>query len=94
MPDDGPLTLPMIIIYARFWLRELRTPKILLELAGRYAAISRRLVPTCPLLAHAVHDETKKLEQALQAEESAERALDRQYWLPLKAELEKLRHAK
>jgi hypothetical protein len=29
----------------------------------------------------------------LLAEESAERALDRQYWLPLKMELEKLRHA-
>jgi hypothetical protein len=34
------------------------------------------------------------LEQALATEEIAERAQDRQYWLPLKAELEKLRHAK
>jgi hypothetical protein len=34
------------------------------------------------------------LEQALMVEESAEREQDRQYWLPLKAELEKLRHAK
>ena len=78
----------------RFWLQELRTPEILLEVAGRCAPISQLLVSARPLLAHAVTGETKKLEQALQAEETAERALDRQYWLPLKAELEKLRHAK
>ena len=65
-----------------------------MELAGRYAPISRRQVSARPLLAHAVTGETKKLEQALLAEETTERALDRQYWLPLKAELEKLRHAK
>ena len=35
----------------------------------------------------------KKLELALLAEETAVRALDRQYWLPLRTELEKLRHA-
>jgi hypothetical protein len=69
----------------RFWL---------LELAGRYAPTCRRLVSARPLLAHAVPDETKKLEQALMAEESAEREQDRRYWLPLKVELEKLRHAK
>jgi hypothetical protein len=34
------------------------------------------------------------LEKALNGEESAERALDQCYWLPLRAELEKLRHAK
>jgi hypothetical protein len=34
------------------------------------------------------------LEQALGFEESAERELDRRYWLPLKVELEQLRHAK
>jgi hypothetical protein len=78
----------------RFWLQELRTPEILLELAGRYSPIIRRLVSVRPLLAHAVSGETKKLEQALMAEESAEREQDRRYWLPLKAELEKLRHAK
>lgn len=78
----------------RFWLQELRTPEILLELAGRHAPISRRLVSARLLLAHAVTGETKNLEQALLAEESAERALDRQYWLPLRRELESLRHAK
>jgi hypothetical protein len=78
----------------RFWLQELRTPEILFELVRRYAPISRHLVLVRPLLAYAVTGETKKLEQGLLAEESAEREQDRQYWLPLKAELEKLRHAK
>ena len=36
----------------------------------------------------------EELERSLMAEESAERDQDRRYWLPLKAELEKLRHAK
>ncbi len=36
----------------------------------------------------------KALQQALLAEETAERERDRQYWLPLRTELEKLRHAR
>jgi hypothetical protein len=34
------------------------------------------------------------LELALVAEETAERQRDKLYWLPLRQELEKLRHAK
>jgi hypothetical protein len=77
----------------RFWLRELRTPELLLELAKRHAAACRRLVPARPLLAHAALGKTSELERELIAEESAERDRDRRYWLPLRAELEKLRHA-
>jgi hypothetical protein len=33
-----------------------------------------------------------KLERALMEEELAERARDREYWRPLRAELERLRH--
>jgi len=76
----------------RFWLQELRTPEILIELARHHAASCRRLSPSRPLLARAAHGTPRDLEQALTAEEAAERQLDRQYWLPLKAELEKLRH--
>jgi hypothetical protein len=78
----------------RFWLLELRTPEILLELARRHPATCRRLIPVRPLLVHAASGQPAALEQALATEEIAERAQDRQYWLPLKAELEKLRHAK
>jgi hypothetical protein len=78
----------------RFWLQELRTPQLLMEVARGHTALCRRLVSRRPLLAHAALGEMKKLEQALMVEESAERKLDRQYWLPLRAELEKLRHTK
>jgi len=77
-----------------FWLRELRTPEILIELARSHAAACRRLTPRRPLLADATRDDRAALERALLAEETAERERDRQYWLPLRAELEKLRHGK
>jgi hypothetical protein len=78
----------------RFWLRELRTPEILLELARRRPAACRRLASARPLLAHALAGRAEKLEPALAAEEMAERERDRRYWRPLKAELENLRHAR
>jgi hypothetical protein len=78
----------------RFWLQELRTPELILELTRRHANTSRRFVATRPLLAHALSGRRTELEQALGSEESAERELDRRYWLPLKVELEQLRHAK
>jgi hypothetical protein len=46
------------------------------------------------LLAHAATDNATALERALDDEESAERERDKVYWLPLRQELEKLRHAK
>jgi len=77
-----------------FWLQELRTPQLLVEAAQRHTLLCRRLISKRSLLAHAVLGDMKTLERELTAEESAEREQDRQYWLPLKAELEKLRHAK
>jgi len=78
----------------RFWLQELRTPQLLVEVAQRHTVVSRRLVSTRPLLTHAALGKMEELERALTAEESVERERDRQYWLPLRAELEKLRHAR
>jgi hypothetical protein len=78
----------------RFWFHELRTAELLVELARRYPAIGRRLAQERPLLAYVHGGEPAVLEQALLAEEIAERQRDKEYWLPLKAELEKLRHAK
>ena len=48
----------------------------------------RRLFP----LASA--EDEKRLETALEGEEKDERAADRNYWLPLVSELEKIRHRK
>lgn len=76
----------------RFWLHELRTSQLLVEVAQRHTLLCRRLVSTRPLLAQAAFGKMEELERALVAEESAERERDRRYWLPLHAELEILRH--
>jgi len=74
-----------------FWMREARTPEILVELASRAAAELERLLCVRPLLRHARDGDEDALRQALATEEHAEREADRQYWVPLKAELEQLR---
>jgi hypothetical protein len=78
----------------RFWLQELRTPELLVEAARNHPAVCRRIIPTRPLLSHAQVEEIEHLQKALNIEESVERERDRQYWLPLRAELERLRHEK
>jgi hypothetical protein len=77
--------------HLRFWLRELRTPEILIALAVDHPRLCQRLAGTRPLLAMAVKGrDPRALERALIAEEAAERARDRQYWRPLRTELERL----
>ena len=76
----------------RFWLRELRTPELLIEVAQAKPASCLRLLGLRPLLAHAASGDAAALERALRAEEDAERDRDRQYWLPLRRELQDLRH--
>ncbi len=78
----------------RFWLEEMRTPELLAELAMKHPDLCAELTPARPLLASARSADLGALQVALDTEESRERAADRQYWLPLKAELERLRHGK
>jgi hypothetical protein len=80
--------------HVRFWLKELRTAELLRELAAEHQAFTKRLIDERPLLEHALVGNTKKLESALLREEATERAEDRAYWSPLRAELEKMRHPK
>jgi len=77
----------------KFWLQELRTPELLIEVAQSNAALCRRLVSKRPPLAKAVSGDARELEQGLRDEELAEREIDRRYWLPLRKELEALRRA-
>jgi hypothetical protein len=77
-----------------FWLRELRTPELLMQLAEKRARLCRRLVGDRPLLAAAVARHGDDLERALREEETAERERDKRYWLPLRKELEKLRRSR
>jgi hypothetical protein len=76
----------------RFWLLELRTPVLLIEIAQLYPRLTRRLRPKRPLLGNALSGDLEALEKALHTEERQERERDRAYWLPLKKELEQLRH--
>lgn len=73
-----------------FWLRELRTPELLVDLVRRRPARARRLEATRPLLGAAATGDLERLEKALQREQEAERAADRNYWAPLRKELELL----
>jgi hypothetical protein len=75
-----------------FWLGELRTPRLLIEIARQHPGLCVRLKPQRPLLGFAAANKPQELADALEAEEKYERELDRNFWQPLKAELESLRH--
>lgn len=79
--------------WVRFWLKEARTPEMLVELCHRFPDAARRLTGARPLLAHAMADDLVVLRPALDAEVRAEQDKDRAYWEPLKRELEAFRLA-
>ncbi len=78
----------------RFWFLELRTPELLLELATAHPEICRKLTTQRALLKMAAAGKEADLMQALSREEQLEREADREYWIPLKTELEQLRRAR
>jgi hypothetical protein len=78
--------------HVAFWLRELRTPELLVRVAADYrtvAVASRR-----PAVVAALTGGLDDVEQELETEEREERLRDREYWAPLKRELEALRRAR
>ena len=75
-----------------FWLRELRTPELLLEVANTNPRLARRLAVRRPLLQAAVSGSLARVASALAKEESSLRAEDQAYWRPLLEDLERLRH--
>ena len=77
----------------QFWFLELRTPELLIELAETRDGVPQHLILKRPLLRFAKRGRALELARAMMAEETAVRIADRQYWAPLKAELERLRHA-
>ena len=76
-----------------FWLRQARTPELLVELVERFPSEARSESENRPLLKLALATEIDELREALDAEVRAEQAKDRAYWAPLKAELEAFRRA-
>jgi len=77
-----------------FWLREARTPSILIELAESFPEPLVKIMKERRLLRHARSGRIEALERSLMKEEAGERERDRKYWKPLVAELEGLRHCK
>ena len=77
----------------RFWLLELRSPELLVELVRSHADLAGALSNQRPLLRLAESGPSRELSDALAAEENAERERDQLYWQPLKTELERLRHS-
>ena len=76
-----------------FWLRELRTPALLREVGANFPHERQILSAQRAVLGQLSNSQTD-IEAALRDEENVERQRDRAYWQPLKAELEKLRHAR
>jgi len=74
----------------RFWLLELRTVSLLTEAVERFGDEARALTAARPLLALDTN-EPDYLAEALKVEELEERERDRQYWAPLRKELQRLR---
>jgi hypothetical protein len=76
----------------KFWLLELRTPALLVEVAQAHARVARTLATKRPLLKQAISGRVIPLERELMAEEKNMRTEDKSYWSPLFKELERLRH--
>lgn len=75
-----------------FWLRELRTPDLLLDVVRWFPLEAERAAGERPAVQAARGGNLEAIRTALTDEEVRERDLDRAYWAPLKAELEALRH--
>jgi hypothetical protein len=77
-----------------FWLRELRTPELLVEAVEAYPGDAEALRKERAALPAATRDdlESGTLGEALLEEERVERAADAAYWRPLRRRLEQLRH--
>lgn len=76
----------------RFWLTEARTPGLLIGLAQAHPS-EARAGSHRPAVAAAIGGDEASVQNALDAEERAERLADKAYWEPLKRELEQLRRA-
>jgi hypothetical protein len=75
-----------------FWLREARSPAMLVELCARYARAAARLATERQAVKAAMAGDLPAVEAALHTEERSLREADRAYWAPLRAELEAWRH--
>ena len=74
-----------------FWLRECRTFEMLRDLGRRYPRLTVRAAPQRPALRAAMRNDEGRTTALFRREEDQERARDRRYWTPLRAELARWR---
>ncbi len=74
-----------------FWLRESRTPTMLVELLHRFPNTIPAVASERPWLNSLDITDMKQIELLLRVEEDEQRQEDEKYWKPLKEELELLR---
>lgn len=72
-----------------FWLAELRSPQLLIQVARQYPDAAARTSRAA--VRAALQGDPAAVEAELDAEERSERAADRLYWQPLLKELEQVR---
>jgi hypothetical protein len=75
-----------------FWLRDLRTPELLIRITAQHPQLAA--ASTRPAVTAAFAGDVATVAEALALEEREERRKDREYWEPLKRELEQLRQAR
>ncbi|MBI4025855.1 MAG: hypothetical protein HY360_12795 [Verrucomicrobia bacterium] len=75
----------------QFWLREMRTPEILIQVARDFCADAVTVAAKRPLLVHARAGDETALAAALRQEQERYQEEDRRYWKPRLAEIETLR---
>ena len=77
-----------------FWLRELRTPELLVEVSARWPALAAKCAATRRAVEDAIGGDVGRVAATLEEEEKQERVRDRAYWEPLRRQLEQLRRTK
>ncbi len=77
-----------------FWLRELRTPELLSEVAAAYPEQAKKLAADRPAISRALSGSIAQVGELMNAEEREERRKDQEYWAPLKRELQQLREGR
>ena len=75
----------------RFWLRESRTPEVLIRVGAENPEILREEARRRPLLAEAMAASRSAIRQEPEVEQAKEKEADQACWNPLKLELEQLR---
>ena len=78
----------------RFWLRESRTPEVLIEVATEHSEVLQQMFRERPLLSDVIGAQREALQNALEVEQNHERVADEKYWKPLKKELEAIRQSR